>query len=162
MDLQNKESLLQRYWKGETSPADEAMLKELSGQHPELFSSEELNYFKGLQQFNEVKLPTDFAAIIIEQDMLGQVKPMPPRNFKFILRIAAAILFFGAISWSVLWMTNKPSSRFADAETEEAYIAAKKSLALISSKMAKLKSVTNALDKFEGTKLKIKNSTQNN
>jgi len=159
MDLLNKESLLERYWKGETSTAEDTMLKELSSQHPDLFSTEELKYFQGLQNFRELSLPENFAASIIEEDLVAKTPALPNRNLKFFLRIAAAILFCGAITWSVLWTKATPSSRFADVETEEAYIATQKALALISTKMAKVKSVTNALEKFESTQQKIKSST---
>lgn len=158
MDSQIKEQLLKLYWQGTSTPEQDEQLRNLAATKPELFSEEERELFLGIQNLQELSLNLSFEDIVKEDSETHVVSIAKPWTAQLWKAAAALILLLG-VAWGMSKyntpVNNKP---LVDAETLEAYETAQKALALISTKMLKIKSVTSAFDQFDSTTNRIKKS----
>ncbi|MFK8104951.1 MAG: hypothetical protein AB8G15_20705 [Saprospiraceae bacterium] len=137
-------ALLEKYWEGETSLAEEQMLKAFFAQ-PELPSvwQEEKAYFQFLQQEKSIRLTNE-----VEAKVLAKIKPQPRRLTRRslvinLLRAAAIALVF----WSGMTYLQQADSlenkilawedKYEPESPEEAYRQTKAALYLLSSSLNK-------------------------
>ena len=161
MDLANKEALLAKFWKGMTSVTEEAALKKLCQDRPELFTSDEQMLLNSLSEMSQLKLSADFGKQVLAAEMAKEQSSLKNSGRRislpsYLLRIAAAVLFLIAISWSVQKWSADPLVDNSPETIEAEFQEAQQALLLIASKMSKVKSVTTALGKFQTTHDKIK------
>ncbi len=161
MELPTKERLMEKYWMGESTSADEDALKALSLKRPELFSAEELNYLNGIHQVQELTLGEDFGKNLVdefveaekEEAISSQVIPIWKKSW---MRVAASIILLIGMLFSFQQFNSSKILSDLSAEEVAAYEETKEALLLISQKMNKIKSVTAAFAKFDETQAKIK------
>ncbi|MEM1119841.1 MAG: hypothetical protein AAGJ18_05295 [Bacteroidota bacterium] len=153
MKANQQSEVAQKYWKGESSAAEETML--LKSDLSEL-TEEEKEHFAMIQQFQKQSLDADFEKGLLEKI---EVKPAKIRrlNPSFLLKIAAAIALLLSVYWiyepaAILEETNEIA---AIEDPEEAYEVTKQALLLISEKLNKANTVNVGIDKFETTRQKI-------
>ena len=139
MDLQT-EKLLEKYWSGETSVAEEKMIKAYFQQHPE--ASLEASYFEKLNTEASKKPGRSF-------EHPGN------KNRRIWLSVAAAILI-GLISIPFIINSEKAPEPYAVQDPMEAFEVTRASLQMVSNGLNKGKTYSKELTKFNEAKQIIK------
>ena len=142
MDYNQINTLLEKYWEGETSLAEEKQLKSYFRQSNIADEHRELMPLFGWIEVEEEKLLSDK----FDQDLLAKLdKPQPAkrRSWVFYLSRVAAV---GALLFSIWFLyndstfSNDPLAEYTEEEILEAKLAyqqVKEALVLMSSKMNK-------------------------
>lgn len=139
MDLRI-EKLLEKYWKGETSVAEEKAIREHFRQHPDL--SMEGQYFRksnsnrAIAQLREFKHP-------------GRIRK------RIWISIAAAVSI-GLLSLPFVIQRETTRDQFAIKDSKEAYEITKKALLMVSEGLNEGRVYTRELTKFNEAEEKIK------
>ena len=131
MDLQT-EKLLEKYWRGETSVADEKMIKAYFQQHPE--ASLEASYFE--------KLNTEASK------KSGRLFEHPGRKKRRIWLSVAAAILIGFISIPFIINSEKSPEPYAVQDPMEAFEVTRASLQMVSNGLNKGKTYSKELTKF--------------
>lgn len=143
MEFNQLNHLLEKYFNGETSLAEESQLEQAFSKEqipPELEIYRHL--FNNKSNLKKETLPIDFSNQVIQK--IQSEKAEPRKTFKlqsYLIRIAA--LFFLATSVFILYQQNEKTSTYAsnsldtEASPEEAYQEARDALLLVSSKLLK-------------------------
>ena len=164
MDWKMKKQLLEKYWKGETSPEEEGWLKANVSDLYEVANKEEAAYFDQLNQFSEMSLDQSFDMKAIERTTAPARPSKTARLYTNISRIAAIALVLVAMAFAVNSLMNEPVFEepiFADESEKEAFELARQSLLLISSKLNKGIDCASGLEKFNEAHAKIKAKEKN-
>ena len=162
MDLKIKKQLLDKYWEGETTPAEEQWLKDNISEADQLLTAEEQKYFEHLGGFAELKMEEQFDMTMFDESTAKVVSLPFYKNFQ---KIAVVIVLLFAVSVGVYQLTTVEEKAVAEAQLPvedpvEAFEIAKASLLLISQKMNKGAAHIGALEKFDEAHDKI-NSESN-
>ncbi len=139
MDLQT-EKLLEKYWSGETSVAEEKMIKAYFQQHPE--ESFEASYFD--------KLCTEASK------KSGRLFEHPGRKKRRIWLSVAAAILIGLISIPFIINSEKSPEPYAVQDPMEAFEVTRASLQMVSNGLNKGKTYSKELSKFNEAKQIIK------
>jgi len=131
MDLQT-EKLLEKYWRGETSVAEEKMIKAYFQQHPE--ASLEASYFE--------KLNTEVSK------KPGRSFEHPGRKKRRIWLSVAAAILIGFISIPFIINSEKSPEPYAVQDPMEAFEVTRASLQMVSNGLNKGKTYSKELTKF--------------
>lgn len=159
MDFKNKSALLQslldRYWKAETSLEEEGRLKESLSKEKGDLSPSEFQYFKNIKQFSELELSPDFEQRILLAIDKKESLTIRQLFFRHASKIAASLLLLVAsMAGFSYWTAQEQAKELA---TKEAFETAKQSLLLMSAKLNKgTTATTYKLSKFTTTQQKIK------
>ena len=154
------EQLLDKYWRAESIPEEETMLKKYFLAEDDAMNQEEHTYFQKLGEFSQLRTNVHF-----DNEVLQKLKGVPsPSIWPALLRkrwqIAATVLV--AISLSVfLFQRERQEGEpiAADEDLQNAFELTKQALLLVSTELNKGATYTVALDKFDETMEKIKNKT---
>ncbi len=152
MDWKNKK-IVDKYWKAESSLAEEQQLKEAAANAIESEKGKEGQYFNALKSFSELSLDASF-----EEELLKKISTQQkarPRLFSYmaIRNIAASILLVTGATYSVLFVQNQQQKAIA---SELAFEEAKSALLLMSAQLNKGTSSTYTIRKFSTTQQKLK------
>jgi len=151
MDYNKYKKLIEKYWAGETSEAEEQWLFSKENTFPA--EAEESKYFEQIGQYRQLDSGKDFSYLFADeaQDRQSPIIPL------FFWRVAAVLL----IGFSLYFLyqpmdLNEPEAVLvAEEDPEKAYEVTRQALLLISQKLNKASELTVALDKFEEAKEKI-------
>lgn len=162
MEWKQIRQLAEKYWKADTTVADEQELKKhITSSDDSTMDPQEVEYFKTLEQFSSIKLDDDFEDRFfakIEND-----KPSIPLFRRQWIQIAASILLAVGIAGGMGFHTYKERQLARQQEAREAFEIAKSALFLVSEKMNKGSQYTmDGIRKFEETHQKIKVQNYNN
>ena len=156
MDYKIKKQLLEKYWRGETSPEEEIRLRAIVP-HLDEVASEEKIYFEQLDQFSELSLDETFDIDYLEQQSSTKTKIRSLTFFQNIRKIAAAALILLSLAVMTYRMMDQKAPVLAEEEDpQKAFELAKQSLMLISSKLNKGATYTYELEHFELLQEKVK------
>lgn len=156
MEAKKQSGLAKKYWKGESTLAEEkALLKSsLKG-----VSSDEKEHFEQLKKFSTLSLETDFELGIM--DKIGEEKQAIRRSLiPYIVWKIAAVVVFGLSTYflyqPIVTEVDAPQLvAFEKEDPEKAFEMTKQALLLISTKLNKASKVDLPLNKFEETRKKI-------
>lgn len=138
MDSQT-EKLIAKYWRGETSVAEEKLIREYFKKHPD--QSAESQYFGKVNALQYVHPDEKFE------------HPGKSRRLAW-LSVAAAILIL-LMSIPFFFNNSEPSDQFAVEDPREAFEITRASLLMVSNGLNKGKTVSNELVKFDEAKGRI-------
>lgn len=155
MEAKNQSELVKKYWKGESSAAEE---KELLKSDLSNLEERESTHFQQIRDFSKMSLGADFEAELmakIEQEST----PIRRLNPRILLRVAAVV--FVCLSMYFLYQpieqtTEETQLAALEEDPEKAFEITKQALLLVSAKLNKASKVELPLDKFEETQTKIK------
>ena len=139
MDLQT-EKLLKKYWEGETTIAEERMIKEYFQKPAE--ESKEAQYFRNIETAAQLEPAENFMH--------------PNKRRKRIWLSAAAALIIGLISIPVIMNLEKEPDQFAVEDPMQAFEVTRASLQMVSKGLNKGKTYSKELTKFNEAKQIIK------
>lgn len=153
MEAKKQSEIARKYWKGESSAAEEkALLKsDWIG-----LSEEEKTHFEQIKQFSELTLDADF-----EENILKEIQPQSAIIRPLIPSLVWKVAAIFVLGLSFYWMYQpmppmEESTEIAAIEDpKEAYEVTKQALLLISEKLNKANNVELGLDKFEDARKKI-------
>lgn len=154
METKKQSEIVEKYWKGESTLAEERTLlsSNLKG-----VEEEERNHFETIKQFSDLTLGADFEADFLEKISTNDA-PIRLLMPSLLLKIAA--IFVLGLSLYFLYepmqVLEEPTEIAAIEDPEEAYEVTKQALLLISEKLNKASAVDVGLDKFETARNKIK------
>lgn len=165
MELNNLNHLIEKYFEGETSLAEESQLTKIFSSKeipPELEVYREL--FERNSALKKEELPLDFSSKVlghIQKEERAETKSVVSLK-SYLIRIAA--LFFLAASAFFLYQQNENSTIYAssmkdtEASPEEAYQEAKDALLLVSKKLFKGQKITEEnVNKLKPLKMMLPN-----
>ncbi len=144
MDYSTIKKLLDKYWEGETSIAEESQLRDYFNQEEVEASLKEYKaLFVYVKQEQAIKISNDFEANLKAHLAIEEKAPAKKRQLNFyILRAAAAAIFIFGVFF--LYQKNGALEQQKDMvyedtyeDPEEAYLKAKEVLLLLSKKMNK-------------------------
>jgi len=165
MDLKMKKQLLEKYWNGETTPAEEQWLRANVSEKDEGLTKEELRYFEQLNAFVDLSPTEKFDMTMFEEPPKEEAKIVSLSFYQGFRKYAVMALMVFTLGIGSYYFTPSDETVTSEASLEEedpekAFEMAKASLMLISQKMNKGTTHINALGKFEATSDKI-NSKKN-
>ena len=158
--------LRRRYWAGDTTPEEEAILRRLIAEEPD---APDAAHFRALNDFADLRLDEDFTAEFWEKARASEnasatVRPLYRGVWRPLMVVAAGLLllltFYTGYNKPE---TVAPAESLAELEVEDpeqAYEMTKQALLLVSAKLNKATKVGMALDKFETAKQKIAEDIQ--
>ena len=161
MDLKMKKQLLEKYWKGETTPVEEQWLKANVSKDEEGLTKEERRYFEQLNAFVDLSPAETFEMAMFEESAQKPAKVIVRPFYLQFRKIAVMILLLLSVGLGTYYMLPSDSASIAtigigeEEEVEKAFEVAKASLLLISQKMNKGTVHLGALEKFELAQDKI-------
>lgn len=151
-------NLIEKYWEGNTSPAEEATLKTWYATNADGSDSETERYFSMLGNFNKIKSNPDISIELPENRDVRRKNAQRKINFSYLRGIAALLvvgLGFGLI-WKMQTVNGVVEEEvFTQEEIQESYEEAKSALLLIAAKLNKGKDAVSELDKFSETRQRI-------
>lgn len=163
MDSKKEEWLLDRYWKGETTPEEEQSLREHAISDQKGKTSEDVQqYFSMLNDLSGQKLGGDFDVELFNKIRNDQKPSFWITMRQHSLKIAASALII--ITAGILYFyANRPAEPVALKEDpRRAFELTKQALLLVSAKLHKGASYTSeALGKFDEVQEKVKNKNKN-
>jgi len=158
MDLKRRKELIDKYWEGRTSLAEEHELKTaFSTSTPDDINEEDGLYFSTLSKFGQLETDTFFDDEILSKiRALDQPKPWQMRLRRY-WQIAAAVALLLSVS---IFLAKRSAPSMDDLaaveDPREAFEITKQALLLISTELNKGATYTYALDEFNETLNKIK------
>lgn len=162
MDYKRIKTLLEKYWKCETTLAEEAELRTFfsSNEVPEALKSY-ASLFQYFKSENEVRVSENFDKKILSQIDTGEKVPKQ-RFLKVYYKVAAAvilILFFVTIHQRFIAVREKATTMVHDTfdDPKKALEETKKALLLVSEKWNKGKSNFTKLSEFNKAEKIIRN-----
>ena len=148
MELNKLNHLIEKYFEGETSLAEESHLEAI-------FNSKELppelevyrEFFQDKAELKAETLPVDFSAQVVQQIQKENAVIIKKNSLKSYLIRIAALFFLAASAWFLYQQTENStlyasSMKDTEASPEEAYQEAKDALLLVSQKLFKGKQIT--------------------
>ena len=155
MEAKNQSELVKKYWKGESSAAEE---KELLKSDLSNLEEKEGRHFQQIRDFSKMSLGPEFEAEIMAK-IERESTPVRRLNPRILLRVAAAV--FVCLSMYFLYQpleqtTEETQLAALEEDPEKAFEITKQALLLVSAKLNKASKVALPLDKFEETQTKIK------
>ncbi len=153
MDLKQKQSLLDEYWKAETSIEEESVLK----QEAKGNDSPEAQYFDILSRFDDIKLDDSF-----DDNFMKKTIPTDKTSTWDVYRnsyklIAASIVIVLASMLLIFSIQQEKAKPLAmEDDPKKAFEMTKQALMMISSRLNKGTEYTKELGLFDHTKSKIK------
>lgn len=149
MDWNRRKQLVEKYWKGETSTAEEASLKQVA--RNEDSPKEEEEYFKLLDQFGNQTLGDDFE----EQIMSSIESKNDSWRMTPWMKMAATVLLVGGMALGISYQSYQ-SKQIRQQEARIAFETTKMALMMVSSRLNKGTEATKlSLAKIEETQQKI-------
>lgn len=166
MDYSNMDELVNRYWAGELTNAEEGKLKDYFrySKVPEHLA-DTAAYFRAMEQEKTEKVLDDS----FDQELMAAIQPERPvrrlRNFNFS-RIAAAVIVLFGVTFALYYMTGAADTSTPNVivdtydDPEEAYEQVKGALMMMSTNMNFGMDYSQKLTKFSEAENTIKtNST---
>lgn len=158
MESNKRKQLLQKYWNGQTTTAEETALRNWYHQHADGSEPELEQYFNTLTDFSEIVPHQDFKIKLPENTSVRRINKASAFSLPKLQYIAAALIL--TIGLSVLWQTQKtpkpPTTIASEEEIKQSYNEAKAALLLIAAKLNKGKSAVGELDKFAKTTERVR------
>ncbi len=160
MESKEIKILVQKYWDGKTTPAEEATLKAWYIDHADGTDPETARYFSMLGNFATLKSDPNISFELPENTPVRRINEPSRFNYTYLSRIAAVLIV--AMGLTLIWKmqpnninTATTEEVYTQEEIQQSYEEAKSALLLIASKLNKGKDAVGQLDKFSETKQRI-------
>lgn len=152
MDSNQKQRLLDKYWKAETSNDEESVLK---GNFYELDNSEK-EYFKILNQLEESSLDESFdEALMHKINTPRKISGWAVYKNNYKLMAASIVILMVSVLLVFNLKKDNVTPLAAEDDPKKAFEMTKQALMMISSRLNKGTDYTNELVKFDQAKTKI-------
>lgn len=161
MESNKRKQLLQKYWLGQTTLAEETTLREWYRLHADGTEPELEKYFNTLTDFSEIVPDPDFKIKLPENNHVRRINRTATSKFSILQKIAAVLIV--AFGFSIAWQmykedTSREEVRVSQTEIEQSYEEAKAALLLIASKLNKGKDTVSELNRFSETTERVKSN----
>ena len=157
MVSENKKDLLEKYWKGETTVAEENWLRQHLKDLPNADDPEAEQLFKQLDQFAELSLDPAFGENFMDSVAEPTTKIIPIWK-RFYSIAAGLVLLIGCCFVISIYLQPAPAPVLAaEEDPEKAYQMATEALLLMSSKLNTASEYTAELSRFNDAAEIIKN-----
>ena len=153
MESQNARTLMQKYWSGDTSPAEEAVLQRMAWEGSPELQEEEIEFLRNLQQYAEVDLPQEF-----DDELLSKLELRSRSSWiRPWLRVAAVAVILISAGFLVWHAGGQKQKKLAQQEeARRAFELTKQALYLVSSELNRGASFAQELEVFDEIVEKIK------
>lgn len=159
MDLKNLEQLSDKYWEGKSTLSEEDQLKQAISSQGSDLDTQEVDYFKTIDQFSKKELDSSFDEMIMSKI---QQKAITRRFFhNDWFKLAASLVLAGTLGLGLWHNAKNPTELAVEDDPRKAFEVAKQALMMVSVRMNKGKDATAAgLVKFDETRAKISESPE--